>query len=246
MVFLQSTKKISAVSFVFKETFLEKSSLDLQPFKDSNMRWMILSAFLMATPALAQTPSVEFQNKTGHVVVELYVSPTASDDWGRDRLGRDTLANNARRRLRLQGACAHQDIQAVLEQGPMEWRDVNVCAGRFVLDPNKTTTSAVQAAQDLQPLKIENKLGADVQILAMFWRTQEGAWGPDRFGENLLEPHQSIEIQGPKACESVDVRFILSHTAADKATGEIVRLGVPACDVLTVRSDLPWRMETKL
>lgn len=53
------------------------------------------ATFVMCPAARAQEAKQDFSlvNKTGYELSKVYVSPTKSDDWDEDILGRDTLAN---------------------------------------------------------------------------------------------------------------------------------------------------------
>lgn len=52
-----------------------------------------LAAVFTATTAWAAPQDFTIHNQTGHVIVTLNVSPTASNQWGADILGQDVLAN---------------------------------------------------------------------------------------------------------------------------------------------------------
>ena len=52
------------------------------------------TAVLLATPAYADQRDFRLVNRTGYVVDQVYVSPTKTDDWEEDVLGRDQLADD--------------------------------------------------------------------------------------------------------------------------------------------------------
>jgi hypothetical protein len=52
-----------------------------------------LAAAFAASAAWAAAQDFTIHNHTGHVIVTLNVSPTASNQWGPDILGRDVLAD---------------------------------------------------------------------------------------------------------------------------------------------------------
>lgn len=79
--------------------------------------------------AVAQgNPSFALVNDGSRAIRELYASPTSSNDWGEDRLGRDTVPPGGRATIRLpEGACAY-DLRVVWANGRAEERrDINLC-----------------------------------------------------------------------------------------------------------------------
>lgn len=57
---------------------------------------LVMAAIATASIQAAQNRKLDFTlvNKTGLTIMELYVSPTADDEWGDDVLGRDVLKHN--------------------------------------------------------------------------------------------------------------------------------------------------------
>jgi len=84
-----------------------------------------------AAPAGDQTnQNFTLTNNTGHVVTTLNVSPSNSDQWGPDILGRDVLANGESASItfpRAETAC-EWDIKATYDDGDTtDARGVNLC-----------------------------------------------------------------------------------------------------------------------
>lgn len=50
-----------------------------------------VAASLLAAPAFAEDLTFTYTNKTGSAVTHFYASPSASNEWGDDILGRDVL-----------------------------------------------------------------------------------------------------------------------------------------------------------
>lgn len=50
-----------------------------------------LAAFWLALPALAQNYWVDITNRTGYTITYVYVSPAASQGWGDDQLGANSV-----------------------------------------------------------------------------------------------------------------------------------------------------------
>lgn len=70
-----------------------------------------------------------FVNRTDETIQELYISSSQDNRWGRDRLGRDTLAVGGRRRVEMPpGSGCNVDIRVVLGEGrAQERRNVAAC-----------------------------------------------------------------------------------------------------------------------
>ncbi|TMJ18826.1 MAG: hypothetical protein E6G92_03070 [Alphaproteobacteria bacterium] len=84
-----------------------------------------------AAPAGDQTnQNFTLNNNTGHTVVTLNVSPSNSNEWGEDILGRDTLANGESAQIsfpRAETQC-QWDIRATYDDGDTtDARGVNLC-----------------------------------------------------------------------------------------------------------------------
>ncbi len=77
-----------------------------------------LGATLFAMPAAADTIFVEVNNLTDYDVMELYVSPVTSDEWGDDILGEDIFPAGDAMEIEIDSAvsCIY-DIAAVFEDG---------------------------------------------------------------------------------------------------------------------------------
>lgn len=69
-------------------------------------------------------------NHTGLTIHELYVTPTAHDEWGEDILGRDVLKDNEKVEItfsRKEDECVW-DLKIVDEDGDsVEWEKINLC-----------------------------------------------------------------------------------------------------------------------
>ncbi len=82
-------------------------------------------------PVAAQSndPSFRVVNRTPEVVQEVYASPSTQQDWGRDRLGAETVQPGASYIVRLpaDGNCVY-DLRFVYEGGRSEERrNLNTC-----------------------------------------------------------------------------------------------------------------------
>ena len=95
----------------------------------------LLAAALLATPALAGRQDFTLINRTGHVIVTLSVSPSSSNRWGPDLLGREVLANNEEASVSFDNDEEHclYDIRVTFDDGTAnDERGVNLCEVSFV------------------------------------------------------------------------------------------------------------------
>ena len=87
-------------------------------------------ALLAATPALADQRDFKLVNRTGYVVSEVYVSPSAADDWEEDVMGSDTLAKDASVNISFpnRGKACLYDMKLVHDDGDTAtWTKINLC-----------------------------------------------------------------------------------------------------------------------
>lgn len=100
--------------------------------------------------ALAAAGDADFTliNRTGITIREIYVSPTARNQWGRDRLGDNTLSNGASRHFKFgdQASC-RQDIKVVFEDDTPDtvWNNIDLCKVEKVTLRYDRKTKAVSA-----------------------------------------------------------------------------------------------------
>ncbi|MDB5412827.1 MAG: hypothetical protein JWR10_1162 [Rubritepida sp.] len=85
---------------------------------------------LLAAPAWAQSNNPDFtlQNRGQQVINEVYVSSSARNSWGNDRLGQNTLAPGRNLNVVLPAGQCRNDIKVVYADGQSnERRNVNTC-----------------------------------------------------------------------------------------------------------------------
>jgi hypothetical protein len=76
-------------------------------------------------------PSFTLINNGSRAIRELFASLASDDDWGQDRLGRDTIEAGDRQRIRLPEGPCNYDLRIVWSNGRSEEkRDVNLCEVR--------------------------------------------------------------------------------------------------------------------
>jgi hypothetical protein len=76
-------------------------------------------------------PSFTLINNGSRAIRELFASLATDDDWGQDRLGRDTIEAGDRQQIRLPEGPCNYDLRIVWSNGRSEERrDVNLCEAR--------------------------------------------------------------------------------------------------------------------
>ena len=89
-----------------------------------------LAVAAISTAAYAAAQDFTIHNNSGHTVMTLNVSPTSSNNWGPDILGRDVLANGESAEItfdRSEDQCVW-DIRATYDDGDTgDWRGINLC-----------------------------------------------------------------------------------------------------------------------
>ena len=111
----------------------------------------LAAVLLLSATSLASASDADFKlrNKTGYQIDEVYVAAHSSQNWGRDLMGRDALADGESLNVTFPhggGACRF-DIRVKYEDGDKaEWSDVNLCqynAISLFWDNKNQTTRAV-------------------------------------------------------------------------------------------------------
>lgn len=200
---------------------------------------------LSAAPALAQQgdPSFNLVNRSGRLIFEVYASLATDQDWGRDRLGDNALPNGRSFTLRLpQGPCVW-DLRVVYERanGPAEEkRNINLCTVTEVVFDGRqmAQTPAPQPRQQPAPqqrgvpagptgnpsFNLVNQSRVTVMEAYVSLSTEQ-EWGPDRLGNDVVQPGRNFAIRLPEGPCLHDVRFVYENGQADE------RRGVNLCDV---------------
>ncbi|HWJ60169.1 MAG TPA: argininosuccinate lyase [Sphingomicrobium sp.] len=88
-------------------------------------------AVLFSGAAVAQgKQDFRLTNKTGYTIAEVYVAPSASEDWEEDVMGVDVLANGDRVDIEFpkrEKTCIY-DLRVVFDDGDeADWRKFDLC-----------------------------------------------------------------------------------------------------------------------
>lgn len=166
-----------------------------------------------ATPAAAQSndPSFRVVNRTADVLQEVYASPSTQQNWGQDRLGADTVQPGASYIVRLpaDGNCVY-DLRFVYEGGKgEEKRNLNTCElVDVVLDNSgQVTAAAPPAAQSNPSFNLINQSGRVIEQFYASPSSQQG-WGPDRLGNDVVQPGGRFPVSLPLGDCRYDLRVV--------------------------------------
>lgn len=163
-------------------------------------------------PVYAQSkdPSFRVVNRSPSVVQELYASPSTQPNWGQDRLGADVVQPGANHIVRLpaDGNCVY-DLRFVYEGGKSEEkRNLNTCdLVDVVLDGGGQAAAAPQAAQANPSFNLVNQSGRVIEQFYASPSSQQG-WGPDRLGNDVVQPGARFAVRLPLGECRYDLRVV--------------------------------------
>src|SRR5690349_383114 len=93
-----------------------------------------VAAIMIFAPAVAGAAPQDFvlDNGTGYDLKNLYISPTAANDWQEDVLGEDVLQNGQTVKIHFpggRGETCEWDLKVTYNDDTShEWRDINLCS----------------------------------------------------------------------------------------------------------------------
>ena len=161
--------------------------------------------------ALAQSndPSFRVVNNTPNVVNELFASPANTRGWGHDRLGTEVIRPGASHIVRLpaDGNCV-QDIRIVYQGGNAEERrNINTC-NLTDLVLGGAAPAARGRAQPANPsFNLVNRSGRVIEQFFASPSSQQD-WGPDRLGDDLVQPGATFAVRLPVGECDHDLRIV--------------------------------------
>lgn len=197
---------------------------------------LVLAAALLPRTALAATGGeheVVVVNQGRFAVNELYISPSASEEWGDDRLGEAMLAPGHSLRLRLgRGPDCLVDVQAVYEDGGREERHgLDICHDRrIVLDSSRA--SAPPAERAAHAVTIVNEAARPIQQV-LISPADAGDWGDDLLDNESLSVGERTSVGYQGSCLA-DLRIVFDNRAAEE------RRGLDLCALGGVRIRPGW------
>lgn len=185
------------------------------------------------------TRRITLVNRHLAVVQEAYLSGSAEDDWGQDRLGSEVLSPGAETEIETEGDC-EADLRVVFPNGGAEERrEVNVCeTTRIVIRPGWVVAERLDEEGSVAPVPHDAALpgggevpgglrlrnASRVPIVELYTDPAGAPRGEDRLGVSILGAGETIEIlpTEPRAC-TVDL------TAIFRDGREVRRSGVDLC-----------------
>ena len=169
-----------------------------------------------AIPAAAQSddPSFRVVNRTPDILQEVYASPSTQQNWGQDRLGVDTVQPGASYIVRLpaDGNCVY-DLRFVYQDGRSEERrSLNTCNLTDVVLGGGNATEAAPATpppqQQANPsFNLVNQSGRVIEQFYASPSSQQG-WGPDRLGNDVIQPGGRFAVSLPVGECQYDLRVV--------------------------------------
>jgi len=103
----------------------------------------VFASLAFTGSAFAGDADFTLVNRTGYVIREVYIAPSKSGTWGKDRLGDGTLANSRQRLFKFSDkASCKQDLQVVFDDDGSEvvWEGFDLCAlDKITLKYNRST-----------------------------------------------------------------------------------------------------------
>lgn len=173
----------------------------------------LLGAVLLgwsAAPVRAQSndPSFRVVNRTSGMVQELYASPSTQPNWGQDRLGAVAIQPGASHIVRLpaDGNCVY-DLRFVYQGGRSEEkRNLNTCDLVDVV-LGGGAQEAAPAAQDNPSFNLVNQSGRVIEQFYASPSSQQG-WGPDRLGNDVVQPGGRFPVSLPLGECRYDLRVV--------------------------------------
>lgn len=157
-------------------------------------------------------------NRAGLSIIQLFVSPSATDAWGDDRLGESVLEPGRSTRLKLgrMRDCAF-DLLAIYEDGSREERlGQNLCRGRNVVFDGKARVLPRLPALQRREVILANR---SARVIQQVFVSQADApeWGEDLLGTAISVGEVGVVVfRG--AC-TVDLRVVFDNRAAEERRG---------------------------
>ncbi|WP_144299999.1 Tat pathway signal protein [Elioraea rosea] len=180
---------------------------------------LVALAGLASAPAEAQqNPDFWIVNNSGRTITEVYVSSSAVNNWGQDRLGQNVLNSGMRFAIRppRDGTCVF-DIRVVYTDGTAEERRrLNTCNASEVVFTSQGSVArgAPQAPGPNPNFRLVNRSGRTI-VEVYVSSSNDQNWGPDRLGQNVLGAGQSMIVTLPRDGNCVfDMRVVYDNSTA--------------------------------
>ena len=153
---------------------------------------------------------VTLVNRHGAAVQEVYISGSAEEDWGPDRLGEEVLPRGQRMEVAARLRECEADLRIVFEErrAAEERASINLCETPvIVLRPGWTLADRLDAdePQDTgpRPGSVRLRNSADVPVAELYAYPPGGERGPDRLGRTVLGVGETLDFAPPEGTACV-------------------------------------------
>jgi hypothetical protein len=190
---------------------------------------LLLALLLIAAPAgrpgaapMQGPPGLDREftviNHAKQAINELYVSASAAESWGEDRLGEQMLDPGQSLRVKLGRSkdCAF-DLQAVyVDASREEVHGIDICRTRLLAFDGSTAVPApVMAA--LHDITLINRAPRPIQQV-LISSSDAGDWGDDRLTRSSISVGDSATLQFRGDCVA-DLRVVFDNRSAEERRG---------------------------
>lgn len=189
---------------------------------------VVFSAVAGVAVAQPNDPSFRVTNRTSSVVQEVYASPATQPTWGQDRLGAEVIQPGASYIVRLpaDGTCVY-DLRFVYRGGRSEEkRNLDTCT---LIDVVLDGAGAAQAAPAPAPLDNPsfNLVNSTERVIEQLYASpsSQSGWGPDRLGNDVVQPGGRFAVSLPAGECQYDLRVVWRGGDAQE------RRNLNACDM---------------
>lgn len=147
---------------------------------------------------------VTLVNRHGAAVQEVYISGSAEEDWGPDRLGEDVLPRGQRLEVGARLRDCEADLRIVFEdrRGAEERAAINLCETPvIVLRPGWTLADRLDEGEapdnGPRPGSVRLRNGGDTPIAELYAYPAGRERGPDRLGRTVLGVGETLDFAPP-------------------------------------------------
>ena len=144
-------------------------------------------------------------NRHGAAVQEVFISGSAEEDWGPERLGEDPLAQGARREITARLRECEADLRVVFEdrRAAEERTNIDVCENAvIVLRPGWTLAERLDEGEQPEAgpragsIRLRN--AATVPVAELYADPPGAPRGPDRLGRTVLGAGETLDFAPPE------------------------------------------------
>ena len=107
------------------------------------LAFSVFASLAFSGTAFAGDADFTLVNRTGYTIREVYIAPSKSGSWGKDRLGDGTLVNTRQRLFKFSDkASCRQDLQVIFDDDGSDvvWEGFDLCTiDKITLKYNRFT-----------------------------------------------------------------------------------------------------------